>query len=115
MGHPFFPESCHVPWGICTPSLAVFAGLMIVTDRPTDRHTTRSVTLGHIYIRSIAMWPNNMYISILHKVVMLETEKLAYFYPLTGVIVSLCMLSFWPISELMSVSTLCIDLSLHFA
>jgi len=26
-----------------------------VTDRPTD-HTTRSVTIGRIYVRSTAMW-----------------------------------------------------------
>jgi len=30
---------------------AVFAGLTSVTDRPTDQ-ATRSVTIGHIYIRS---------------------------------------------------------------
>jgi len=30
-----------------------------VTDRPTD-HATRSVTIGRIYVRSTAMWPNNV-------------------------------------------------------
>ena len=33
-----------------------------MTDRPTDRptdHATRSVRIGHIYIRSTAMQPNN--------------------------------------------------------
>jgi len=37
---------------------AVFAGLTSVTDRPTD-HATRSVRIGHIYVRSTAMRPNN--------------------------------------------------------
>ena len=37
---------------------AVFAGLTNVTDRPTD-HATRSVTIGCIYVRTTAMWPNN--------------------------------------------------------
>jgi len=31
---------------------AVFAGLTIVTDRPTD-HATPSVTIGHIYARIV--------------------------------------------------------------
>jgi len=35
---------------------AVFAGLTSVTDRPTD-HTTRSVRIGRIYVRSTAMQP----------------------------------------------------------
>ena len=42
--------------------LAVFAGLTSVTDIPTDRptdHGTRSVTIGHICVRSTAMRPNN--------------------------------------------------------
>jgi len=42
----------------------VFAGLTSVTDRPTNRptdHATRSVTIGHIYVRSTAMRPNNNY------------------------------------------------------
>ena len=41
---------------------AVFGGLTSVTDRPTDRstdHATRSVTIGHIYVHSTAMRPNN--------------------------------------------------------
>jgi len=40
---------------------AVFAGLTIVTDGPTDRHTL-SVTIGRIYVHSwpTAMRPNNM-------------------------------------------------------
>jgi len=37
---------------------AVFAGLSRVTDRPTD-HATWSVRIGHIYVRSTAMQPNN--------------------------------------------------------
>jgi len=36
---------------------ANFAGLTTVTDRRTD-HTTRSVTIGHICVRSIEMWHN---------------------------------------------------------
>jgi len=38
--------------------LAVFAGLTDVTDRPTN-HTTRSVTIGRVYVRSTAMRPNS--------------------------------------------------------
>jgi len=41
---------------------AVFAGLTSVTDRQTDRptdHATQAVTIGHIYVRSTAMRPNN--------------------------------------------------------
>jgi len=45
---------------------AVFAGLISVTDRQTDRptdrptdHATRSARIGRIYVRSIAMRPNN--------------------------------------------------------
>jgi len=41
---------------------AVFAGLTTVTDRQTDRQTTlatRSATIGHIYVGSTAIWPNN--------------------------------------------------------
>jgi len=30
------------------------------TDRPTD-HTTRSVTIGRIYVRSTAMWPKKWF------------------------------------------------------
>jgi len=37
---------------------AVLAGLTTVTDWPTD-HITQSVTIGHIYIHSTVMWPNN--------------------------------------------------------
>jgi len=37
---------------------AVFAGLTSVTDRLTD-HATRSVTIGHIYVCSTAMWPKS--------------------------------------------------------
>jgi len=37
---------------------AIFAGLISVTDRPTD-HATQSVTIGRIYVRSTAMQPNN--------------------------------------------------------
>jgi len=37
---------------------AGFAGLTTVTYTPID-HTTQSVTIGRIYIRSTAMRPNN--------------------------------------------------------
>jgi len=66
VGRPFSPQNCPSAWGIWSPSntyflgptpvhnrndisigLAVFAGLTIVTDRPTD-HATRSVTIGRI-------------------------------------------------------------------
>jgi len=36
---------------------AIFAGLTSVTDKPTD-NSTQSVAIGHIYIRSTAMRPN---------------------------------------------------------
>jgi len=38
--------------------LSIFAWLISVTDRPTD-HTTRSVTIGRIYVRSMVIQPNN--------------------------------------------------------
>ena len=58
-----FPGPTRVlnPNGISIGS-AVFAGLTNVTDRPTDRptdHTTRSVRIGRIYVRSTVMRPNN--------------------------------------------------------
>ena len=74
---PFPPQNCPFPWGDLNtqymvpwahPSpqpngisigAAVFAGLTSVTDRRTD-HTTRSVTIGRIYLRSTVMWPNNI-------------------------------------------------------
>jgi len=37
---------------------AVFAGVTTVTDRLTDHVDTRSITVGHIYLRT-AMRPNN--------------------------------------------------------
>ena len=37
---------------------AIFAGLTSVTDRLTD-HATQSVKIGHIYIRSTAVRPDN--------------------------------------------------------
>jgi len=40
---------------------SVFAGLTSVTDRPTD-HSTQSVRIGRMYVRSTAMRPNNMYV-----------------------------------------------------
>ena len=49
------PNSISIGW-------AIFAGLTSVTDRLTDRptdHATWSVTTGHIYIHSTAIWPNN--------------------------------------------------------
>jgi len=77
MGRPFPPvQNCPSHGGIWTPSntwfsgptkvlnpnsisigSAVFAGLTSVTDRLTD-HATRLVTIGRIYIRSTATWPN---------------------------------------------------------
>jgi len=50
------------PTGVLNPNVtsigsAVFTGLTSVTDRPTD-HATPSVTIGRIYIRNTAMWPN---------------------------------------------------------
>ena len=51
------PTRVHDPNGISIGS-AVFAGLTSVTDRPTDRptdHATLSITIRHIYVRSIAM------------------------------------------------------------
>ena len=50
------PESVH-PNGS-----AVFAGLAVVMDGPTDRqteHATPSVTIGRIYVRSTATRPKN--------------------------------------------------------
>jgi len=41
---------------------AVFAGLMIVTDRPTNRPRARCS--GHIYIRSTAMRPKKMVFTV---------------------------------------------------
>jgi len=52
------PTRVFNPNGISIAS-AVFAGLTSVTDRPTD-HATRSETIGRIYVRSTAMWPNNI-------------------------------------------------------
>jgi len=70
IGRPF-PKNCPFPWKDlymvpwAYPSLqpkvisigsAVFAGLTIVTYRPTDRqtdHATRSVTIGRIYVSSM--------------------------------------------------------------
>ena len=46
-----------------------------LTDRPTD-HATRSVTIGHIYVRSTAMRPNNTRISVL--LCKLWHERLVY-------------------------------------
>jgi len=43
------PTRVHDPNGISV-SLAVFAGLMIATDQPTDRHASGSATIGGIYI-----------------------------------------------------------------
>jgi len=80
---PFPPQNCHFPWGSAAPSntrflgstrvlkfsthldrFSHFAGLSTVTDRHTDRptdHATRSVTIGHIYVRSTAIQPNDYY------------------------------------------------------
>ena len=51
------PVQAHNPNGISIGSV-IFAGLTSVTNRPTD-HTTRSVTIGHSYVRSTATRPNN--------------------------------------------------------
>ena len=51
------PAGVHNQDGISIGS-AVFAGLTTVTDRPTD-HTPRSLAIGRIYVRSIAMQPKN--------------------------------------------------------
>jgi len=80
-GPPFPPNNCPFPWGIWTPSntwflvptqvlnpnvilisWAVFAGLTAVTDRPIERptdHVILSVTIGRIYMCSMAAWSNN--------------------------------------------------------
>ena len=77
---PLSPQNFPFPWGMWTPcntwflwptavlnphgisvGWAAFVGLASVTDRPTD-HATQSVTIasiGHIYICSNAMQPNN--------------------------------------------------------
>ena len=57
-----------VPWAHPSPQLkwhldrsSHCGGLTSVTDRATDRptdHTTRSVTIDHIYVRSTVMRPN---------------------------------------------------------
>jgi len=47
----------HNPNGISIGS-ALFSGLTNVTERPTD-HATQSVTIGSIYVHSIAMRPTN--------------------------------------------------------
>ena len=47
-----WPARVYIPNGISVGS-AVFAGLMVITDRQTDRptdHTTPSVATGHIYL-----------------------------------------------------------------
>jgi len=62
------------PNGISTGS-TVFAGLTSVTDRhrltnrPTERHATQSVTIGRIYVHSTAMRPNNKQNSMNEKAV----------------------------------------------
>jgi len=77
-GTPLPPlQNCPFPWETWTPPNAWFCGLIqahkqnsisvgsvdfaqltTVRDRPTD-HATRSVTIGHIYIRSMAMQRSN--------------------------------------------------------
>jgi len=51
------PAQIHIPKNILINS-AVFAGIMIGTDRQTD-HVTVSVTIGHIYV-VLVTWPNNV-------------------------------------------------------
>ena len=63
------PISYMVSWVHTSPQpkwhlnrFSSFAGLITVTDRPTIRptdHTTQSVTIGGIYVRSTAMQPKN--------------------------------------------------------
>jgi len=62
------------PNGISIGS-AVFVGLTGVTDRPTD-HATQSVTIGHIYVRSTAMWPNNTKDNVYDAVVMAKPLRM---------------------------------------
>ena len=52
------PTRVHSPNGISIGS-AVFAELTIVTDSQTDHASTRSVTIGSIYVHSTAMRPHN--------------------------------------------------------
>ena len=58
-------------------SSAVFAGLTTVTDKQTDHtsDTSRSVTIGHIYVRSTAMWPNNIRDNVYSNVSITVTAK----------------------------------------
>jgi len=56
-GGTFFWDTVYKPNSISIGS-CIFVGLTTVTDRQTD-HDTWSVTIGHIYVRSTAMWPNN--------------------------------------------------------
>ena len=70
-GRPFPPKNCPFPWGNVNPHLtrffvsirtqnpndisigsAVFAGLISMTDRPTD-HATQSVAIDRICVRSM--------------------------------------------------------------
>ena len=63
----FFGPTWVLNPNVISISSVIFAGLTTVTDRLTDRHTdhtTRSVTLGCIYICSTAMWPKNNKLSI---------------------------------------------------
>jgi len=51
------PTRVHNQNGVSISS-AVFARLVIMTDRQTD-HDIPSVTIGRTYVRSTAMWPSN--------------------------------------------------------
>ena len=51
------------PTGISIGSVILQGYITIVTYRPTD-YATRSVTIGRIYVRSTAMWPNNKNVSL---------------------------------------------------
>jgi len=76
MGRPFPPQNCPFHGRIWSPfntwflgptrvlnpngiaiGAAIFAGITSVTDRQTDGPRYRSVTTGHIYIRSTATRP----------------------------------------------------------
>ena len=78
MGHPFPLKIAHSHGGCWPPSntwflepitspqpkrhldqFSRFAEFTSVTDRQTD-HATRSVTIGRIYVRNTAMWPDSI-------------------------------------------------------
>jgi len=65
------PKSCtltfawgSVSWAHSSPQyngISIGSALFLgQADRQTDRHATRSITIGRIYVRSTAMRPNNI-------------------------------------------------------